>query len=133
MREYSVTQAGALLGVSADTVRRWTDNEELPCRRESGGQRAIAAQDLAAFAVTLGSRSVQPEPDTRRTSARNSFPGIITRIELGTVAAQIEIQAGPHRVVALTTSEAVRELGLEVGMEAVGSVKSTNVTIDLPR
>ncbi|OIV35352.1 MerR family transcriptional regulator [Mangrovactinospora gilvigrisea] len=133
MREYSVGQAAGLLGVSADTVRRWADGGELPCRRGTGGQRTIAAEDLAAFAVELGSRGGHPEPDTRRTSARNSFPGIITRITVGDVAAQVEVQAGPHRVVALTTREAVEELGLQVGMEAVGSVKATNVMIDLPR
>jgi molybdopterin-binding protein len=53
----------------------------------------------------------------------------VTRILLGDVAAQVEIQAGPHRVVSLLTREAVEELGLEVGQEAVASVKSTSVTV----
>ncbi|MDH6548104.1 molybdopterin-binding protein [Streptomyces sp. SAI-041] len=64
------------------------------------------------------------------TSARNAFPGIVTAVKLGDVAAQVEIQAGPHRLVSLLTREAVEELGLEVGVEATARVKSTNVHID---
>ncbi|MGW0212607.1 TOBE domain-containing protein, partial [Streptomyces sp. NPDC003233] len=70
------------------------------------------------------------EEDASYTSVRNAFPGIVTAIKLGDVAAQVEIQAGPHRLVSLLTREAVEELGLEVGMEATARVKSTNVHID---
>jgi molybdopterin-binding protein len=70
------------------------------------------------------------EDDVPYTSARNAFPGIVTAVKLGDVAAQVEIQAGPHRLVSLLTREAVEELGLEVGMEATARVKSTNVHID---
>jgi molybdopterin-binding protein len=87
----------------------------------------VAGRDLAEFAVSLSQgESTGPLP---RTSARNAFSGIVTRILLGDVAAQVEIQAGPHRVVSLLTREAVEDLGLEVGQEAVASVKSTNVTV----
>jgi molybdopterin-binding protein len=128
MSDYSMGQAAQLLGVSADTLRRWADAGRLPTRRSGAGHRVVGGKDLAAFAVALSA------PDTRadelpRTSARNAFPGIVTRIVLGDVAAQVEIQAGPHRVVSLLTREAVEELGLEVGQEAIASVKSTSVTV----
>ncbi len=65
-------------------------------------------------------------------SARNRFPGIITRVIKDSVAAQVEVQAGPHRVVSLMTAEAVDELGLEPGMPAVAAVKATQVVVEVP-
>jgi molybdopterin-binding protein len=65
-------------------------------------------------------------------SARNRFPGIVTRIEADRVAAVVEVIAGPHRMVSLMTAEAVEELGLKVGDEAVCVVKATNVIIEIP-
>ena len=128
MSDYSIGRAALLLGVSTDTVRRWADAGRLPTTRTEGGHRVVAGQDLAKFAVALATPDDRAD-DLPRTSARNAFPGIVTRILLGDVAAQVEIQAGPHRVVSLLTREAVEELGLEVGQEAVASVKSTNVTV----
>jgi molybdopterin-binding protein len=129
MRSYTSQQAARLLGVSADTVRRWADAGRLPTRRDETGRRLIDGPDLAAFAVQLAAQSDEGA-DVPYTSARNAFPGIVTAVKLGDVAAQVEIQAGPHRLVSLLTREAVEELGLEVGVEAVARVKSTNVHID---
>ncbi|MCH0541310.1 helix-turn-helix transcriptional regulator [Streptomyces sp. MUM 203J] len=130
MRSYSTQQAARLLGVSADTVRRWADAGRLPTRRDETGRRLVDGPDLAAFAVGLA-RQAETEPgEAPYTSARNAFAGIVTAVKLGDVAAQVEIQAGPHRLVSLLTREAVEELGLEVGVEAVARVKSTNVHID---
>jgi len=128
MSDYSISKTAQLLGVSTDTVRRWADAGRLPTTRTDAGRRVVSGTDLAEFAVAFSAS------DTRaggrpRTSARNAFPGIVTRIVLGDVAAQVEIQAGPHRVVSLLTREAVEELGLEVGQEAVASVKATSVTM----
>lgn len=130
MRRYTPAQAAQLLGVSADTVRRWADAGRLRTHRDDHGHRVVDGKDLAAFAVELAQGST---PETAHfSSARNAFPGIVTRVVLGAVAAQVEVQAGPHRVVSLLTREAVEELGLEPGMEAVARVKATNVTLELP-
>ncbi|WP_062206865.1 molybdopterin-binding protein [Streptomyces sp. NBRC 109706] len=131
MRFYSMGRAARLLGVSADTVRRWADAGRLPTRRDEAGKRQVAGDDLAAFAVELAAESPSGgEPGDPYTSARNAFPGIITKVTVGDVAAQVEIQAGPHRLVSLLTREAVEELGLAVGHEAVARVKATSVHID---
>lgn len=126
MRSYSIGRAARLLGVSTDTVRRWADAGRLPTHRDEAGKRRIDGADLAAYAV---SHAAGPDPEPY-TSARNAFPGIITAVTLGDVAAQVEIQAGPHRLVSLLTREAVEELGLSVGMEAVARVKATSVHVD---
>ncbi|MFE7981659.1 molybdopterin-binding protein [Streptomyces cellulosae] len=129
MQSYTIGQAARLLGVSPDTARRWADAGRLTTHRDDAGRRVVDGRDLAAFSVELA-KAATPEEDTRYTSARNAFPGIVTAIKLGDVAAQVEIQAGPHRLVSLLTREAVEELGLEVGVEATARVKSTNVHID---
>ncbi|GHB26566.1 MerR family transcriptional regulator [Streptomyces viridiviolaceus] len=129
MQSYTIGQAARLLGVSPDTARRWADAGRITTHRDEGGRRLIHGRDLAAFSVELA-RSGAGDEDAPYTSVRNAFPGIVTAIKLGDVAAQVEIQAGPHRLVSLLTREAVEDLGLEVGMEATARVKSTNVHID---
>jgi molybdopterin-binding protein len=128
MQSYTIGQAARLLGVSADTARRWADAGRLATRRDDSGRRLIDGRDLAAFSVEVAQGGGEEEDSY--TSARNAFPGIVTAVKLGDVAAQVEIQAGPHRLVSLLTREAVEELGLEVGMRATARVKSTNVHID---
>jgi molybdopterin-binding protein len=123
-------QAAQLLGVSVDTVRRWVDDGALPARRTTGGHRLIAGVDLAALAQSIA----EDHHDEHQAvlSARNRFTGIVTRVISNDVSAQVEIQAGPHRIVSLLTAEAVREMGLEPGVVAVAAVKSTNVVIERP-
>ncbi|MFD7511429.1 molybdopterin-binding protein [Streptomyces sp. NPDC059853] len=130
MRSYTIGRAARLLGVSPDTVRRWADAGRLPTRRDDAGKRLIEGADLAAFAVTLAAEGADDDAGEAYTSTRNAFPGIITAVKLGDIAAQVEIQAGPHRLVSLVTREAVEELGLAVGMEATARVKATSVHID---
>jgi molybdopterin-binding protein len=129
MQSYTIGQAARLLGVSPDTARRWADAGRIETHRDESGRRLIDGRDLAAFSVEVAQHGTGDE-EVRYTSARNAFPGIVTAVKLGDVAAQVEIQAGPHRLVSLLTREAVEELGLEVGMQATARVKSTNVHID---
>lgn len=128
MSEFRIGQAAELLGVSADTVRRWADSGRLDTTRTDGGHRVIAGPELARFATELAD-----EPDAiGRVSARNRFTGLVTRVKKDTVMAQVEIQAGPHRIVSLVSAEAVDHLGLEPGVLASAVIKSTNVVIELP-
>ncbi|MFE9365376.1 helix-turn-helix transcriptional regulator [Streptomyces sp. NPDC006978] len=128
MQTYTIGQAARLLGVSPDTARRWADAGRVATHRDGSGRRLIDGRDLAAFSIEVGQSGGDEEASY--TSARNAFPGIVTAVKLGDVAAQVEIQAGPHRLVSLLTREAVEELGLEVGIQATARVKSTSVHID---
>jgi molybdopterin-binding protein len=128
--EYRIGQTAELLGVSPDTVRRWADSGRIKTVTRAGGRRYIDGVDLARFAVEIAGE--QHRPDSRRRSARNRFLGIVTKVTKDAVAAQVEIQAGPHRFVALITREAVDELGLEPGVVADAVVKATNVGVELP-
>ena len=130
MATFRMGQAAELLGVSTDTLRRWADAGRLPTSRTAGGRREVDGAALAELARTL---AVEPRAgDIVSASARNRFTGIVTKVVKDTVMAQVELQAGPHRVVALLSREAADELALAPGMLAVASVKATNVVVELP-
>jgi molybdopterin-binding protein len=124
---YRIGEAAELLGVSVDTVRRWVDAGRLAAARDDHGHRTIGGADLAGFARSLAD---EPDPGARRSSARNRLRGIVTAITRDAVMAQVDIQAGPFRVVSLMSSEAVGEMGLEVGSAAIAVIKSTTVVVE---
>ena len=133
MPEFRVKQAAALLGVSDDTVRRWIDAGRLASDPDTSGRLSLDGEVLASFARELA----EAVPRTRgekvvAESARNRFTGLVTRVVRDTVMAQVEIQAGPFRVVSLMSREAADSLGLDPGVLAVASVKSTNVVVEIP-
>jgi molybdopterin-binding protein len=126
---YRVGQVADLLGVSADTVRRWADTGRLSMARRNG-QRVVEGAELARF---LTETSPVAEEPLVSESARNRFPGIVTKVEKEGLVAVVHIQAGSHRVVSLMTREGADELALEPGDVAVGVVKATNVVVEAAR
>ena len=127
---YQVRDAATLLGVSPDTVRRWVDSGRLGSGRTAGGRRLIDGEELARFAETLASAASATTVASE--SARNRFAGIVTKVVKDKVMAQVEVQAGPYRIVSLISREAVDELGLAPGVSVVAAVKATNVIVELP-
>ena len=119
-----------MLGVTVETLRRWEVEGRIRMERSDGGQRVV---EMAEITRLLGERrrTATDRPIVAQ-SARNRFAGVVTRIERDRVAAVVEVMAGPHRLVSLMTAEAVDELGLEVGQEAVCVVKATNVIVEIP-
>lgn len=125
-----VGQAAAMLQVSIETLRRWEADGRLRVERSAGGQRMVPIEEVTRL---VAERRSQPmDRPIVAGSARNRLPGIVTRIEKDRVAAVVEVIAGPHRLVSLMTAEAVEELGLQVGDEAVCVVKATNVAVEVP-
>ncbi|MBE1535405.1 TOBE domain-containing protein [Actinomadura algeriensis] len=131
MGTFGIGEAAVLLGVSADTVRRWVDGGRLPAARDEHGRRRVPGAELAAF-VRDQARGGAGEHGERFSSARNRMRGIVTEVLRDGVMAQVEIQAGPFRVVSLMSREAADELGLAAGVVAEAVVKSTNVVVELP-
>ena len=130
MPSFTVGQAAELLGVSPDTVRRWVDSGQIPAARSQGGRRTVDGEGLARFASERAPTSALVAVTE---SARNHFPGLVTKVTKDMVMAQVEIQAGPYRIVSLMSREAADELNLAPGVLAVASVKSTNVVVELPQ
>lgn len=132
MPSYSIGQAAGLLCVSPETVRRWADAGRLAAVRAPDGSRAVDGAALAAFAKERA-EGLHPLPErTAATSVRNSFAGIVTAVRIDEVAAQVEIQSGPHRIVSVVTRESVEQLGIAVGVSVTARVKSTDVHVDVP-
>ncbi|MFZ0161140.1 MAG: TOBE domain-containing protein [Kineosporiaceae bacterium] len=132
MPTFRIRQAAELLGVSDDTVRRWADTGRLTTTNDPSNRRAIDGAVLAAFAEELAATTPVRHRRTVAQSARNHFTGLVTNVIKDTVMAQVELQAGPFRVVSLMSREAADELGLAPGVLAVASVKSTNVVVEIP-
>lgn len=126
-----VGQAAEMLQVSIETLRRWESEGRLKTTRSSGGQRMVPIAEITRLLAER--RSHTTDRASVAGSARNRFPGIVTRIEKDQVAAVVEVIAGPHRMVSLMTAEAVDELQLKVGDEAVCVVKATNVVVEVVR
>lgn len=124
---YRIGEAAALLGVRVETLRRWERDGKLAVTRTPGGQRLVPAAEVARI---LAERRGEPEPAAL--SARNRFPGVVTRVERDRVMAAVEILAGPHRILALITREAADEMKLRPGMRAVAMVKATSVMVEVP-
>ncbi len=128
MPQIRVRDAAAFLGVSDDTVRRWIDAGLLSSTKDEGGRTVVDGLELARMAKQNAVLPADLAGVGR--SARNRFVGIVTDLVVDKVMAQVELQCGPHRVVSLISSEAARELGLELGSVAVAVVKATNVIVE---
>jgi molybdopterin-binding protein len=124
---YRIGEAAEALGVRVETLRRWERAGKLRTTRTAGGQRLVPAAELARL---LAER--RAERPIVAVSRRNAFPGVITKVVRDKVSASVEIQAGPHRVLALITREAADEMGLRPGMRATATVKATSVMVELP-
>jgi molybdopterin-binding protein len=121
-----VGEAARALGVSVDTLRRWERAGRITMRRDSANRRVVSQKEIAR----LGGHQVAPVDPTF--SARNRFDGVVTRVEVTGVVAQVEIEAGPHHIVSIVTRDAVEELGLRPGVRAVATVKATSVMVGRP-
>lgn len=130
MPQYRISEAAGLLGVSDDTVRRWVKSGQLTAGTDGAGRTTVDGEELAARARAHAADVADPSDVAR--SARNRFVGLVTEVIQDTVMAQVEMQAGPHRIVSLMSAEAVRELGLAPGVLAVAVVKATTVVVETP-
>jgi len=135
MSSYRVAEAADILGVSDDTLRRWIEAARVPAARGADGTTRITGPDLAVLAKALadhGADGLGQTPRAAAVSARNRLSGIVTAVTKDIVMAQVEMVCGPYRLVSLMSSEAAEELGLQPGVRAIASVKSTNVVVELP-
>jgi molybdopterin-binding protein len=133
MTEFRISEAAALLGVSDDTVRRWGESGKLRIRKADNGRQVVDGVDLVPLMTEAAAESpIATAFPHGRASARNRLTGIVTAVVKDTVMAQVDLQAGPFRLVSLMSREAADELGLEPGMLAIATVKATVVVVERP-
>ena len=123
--DLSLGEAAQAIGVSADTLRRWERAGKLRTRRDAANRRRVSRREVERLARRPGRA-----PAGATLSARNRFPGIVRSVEGDGVMALVEIEAGPHRIIAAVTRDAVRELGLAPGVPATAAVKATSVMVE---
>jgi molybdopterin-binding protein len=128
---YRIAEAAELLGVSDDTVRRWAEAGRVASETRDG-RTVIEGRALARLAESLADLPEREGTRASAVSARNRLTGIVTRVTKDTVMAQVDMICGPYRMVSLMSAEAADELGLEPGVRAIASVKSTNVVVERP-
>jgi len=117
-------EAAKLLGVSADTLRRWDRSGKLHTERDERNRRLVPLPELER----LGAAPARQRAGDG-VSARNRFPGTVKSIEIDGVLGIVEIQAGPHLISAAITRDAIEELGLVAGSKATAMVKATSVMV----
>ncbi|HEY7043902.1 MAG TPA: TOBE domain-containing protein [Nocardioidaceae bacterium] len=133
MTVYRLAEAATLLGVSDDTVRRWSEAGRFPRARTADGHAGIEGIALARLARQLADLPIEGTAGgSHRVSARNQLRGIVTEVKRDSVMAQVELCCGPYRVVSLMSREAADALRLEPGVLAVASIKATNVVVEVP-
>jgi len=125
--EFKVSEAASLLGVSDDTVRRWAADGRLTLKDGNGGMKVVDGRELASIAQ----ESMVEQDGSATFSVRNRMRGIVTAVKADGVMAQVEVQAGPFRLVSLISSEAVEQLGIEVGKAVIATAKATNVGVEI--
>ena len=123
---YRIGEAAEMLGVRVETIRRWERDGQISTSRTDGGQRRVPASEVARVLSERRNR-----PRVKAGSVRNRFPGVVLEVKRDEVAATVELLAGPFRILALVTREAVDEMGLEPGMHAVATMKATNVMLEV--
>ena len=125
MTDLGLGEAARALDVSVDTLRRWDRAGKIRTVRDERNRRRVPASEV---------ERLSSHPDRHRTgdtfSARNRFSGVVRSVEVDGVMALVEIEAGPHRITAAITRDAVEELGLAEGVEAIAAVKATSVMIE---
>ena len=129
---YRIAEAAELLGISDDTLRRWIDAGRIATRSDAAGRTTVDGADLARLAEELADHPDRDRTRASAVSARNRLTGIVTKVTRDTVMAQVDLICGPYRMVSLMSAEAAVELGLEPGVRAIVSVKSTNVVVERP-
>lgn len=124
-----ISEAAGYLGVSDDSVRRWIANGKLSATTDETGRQVVSGTEVAVLAQAAAEGRTNV-PGELTSSARNKLNGLVTKIVSDTVMSQVELQCGPFRVASLISTEAVQDLGLEVGSPAIATVKATNVVIE---
>lgn len=131
MSQFRIREAAQLIGVSDDTIRRWAADGLLESGVDASGVQTVTGRSLAERVKSLATDLSKDDPVVR--SARNRFTGIVTGVRSEGLVAVVELQSGPNRIVSLMTSEAVEELGIEVGSRATAIIKATQVIVETAR
>jgi molybdopterin-binding protein len=134
MQLLAVRDAASQLGVTYSTLKRWIHRGSIRTVRTDGGHHRIPVEEVDRLL------SLRDEPPSRRRQAtahgvlvalsgRNQLRGVVDEIRTDGLLAQVQLRVGDQTLTAVITRDAVRELKLRRGEQAVAIIKSTEVMI----
>jgi molybdopterin-binding protein len=121
MQTYTAGEAARRLGISIDTLRRWDRQGRIRTRRDTANRRVVSASEV---------ERLRGESLHQDLSARNRLTGTVREVKIEGLLAQIELDAGPFRIVSVITREAAEQLSLEPGDPATAVVKATSIMVE---
>src|SRR6188472_1464772 len=134
----TVRAAAERLGVAYSTLKRWVHTGHVRTTRTEGGHHRIADAEIdrllakAQPDTSPGRRAADPGEALGGLSARNRLQGFVEEVRIDGLLAQVRLRVGNQSLTAVITADAVRDLKLRRGDDAVAIVKSTEVMIATP-
>lgn len=137
----TVRVAADRLGVAYSTLKQWIYDGTVRTTRTKGGHHRIAELEVARLQMSLGNQSASSVALARRSassaargvlvalSGRNQLRGIVDEVRSEGLLSQVRLRLGDQILTAVITRDAVNELKLKRGDEAVAIIKSTEVMI----
>ena len=125
-------EAARRLGVSYPTIKQWIYKGSIRTRPTAGGHHRVPASEVERLLTRAG--RAWPRPRRRggtlvTLSGRNQLRGVVDEIRSEGLLAQIRLRVGDQTLTAVITRDAVEELKLTRGDEAVAVIKATEVMI----
>jgi molybdopterin-binding protein len=127
-------EAAKRLGVGYSTIKQWIYQGRVRTRTTSGGHHRIAESEVdRLLAPARGAARLPRRPTTPGTivalSGRNQLRGYVDEVRVEGLLAQVRLRIGDQMLTAVITRDAVEELKLRRGDQALAIVKSTEVMI----
>ena len=132
----TVRAAADRLGVSYSALKQWIYKGTVRTVRTGGGHHRVSDAEIDRMLASQG----KPQKDRARRrpratgmlvsiSGRNQLRGIVEEVRVDGLLAQVRLRIGDQRLTAVITRDAVDELKLRRGEEALAIIKSTEVMI----
>ena len=129
----TVRQAAGRLGVGYSTLKHWIYDGRVRTRVTSGGHHRIADTEVDRLLAPAAAPAHTPDRERPGVivaiSGRNQLRGYVDEVRVEGLLAQVRLRIGDQTLTAVITRDAVEELKLRRGDEALAIVKSTEVMV----
>ena len=122
-------EAALRLGISYPTVKQWLYRGKIKAMKTPGGHYRILEAELDGLLHKAKGPDTPKRQMMRTLSGRNQLVGRIVEIKIDGLLAQVKLSIGGQIINSIITSEAVREMQLQVGETVAALIKSTEVMV----
>jgi molybdopterin-binding protein len=131
----TVRAAADRLGIGYSTLKQWIYQGRIRTTHTAGGHHRIADTEVDRFVARQtpadgpGARPSAATGLIVALSGRNRLRGFVEEVRTDGLLGQVRLRIGDQRLTAVITGDAIQELKLRRGDEAVAIIKSTEVMI----